>query len=114
MAFGRTPDTIYLGLGDPFDGNAAAGAYVLKSTDGGNTWGPAVRLLFGGTSAGSVRDLKVDTSGPVDVVLAATDIGLFRSANGGATFTLNLSLPLIYVTPMSRRLELSCSQSGAS
>ena len=63
VAFGRDPDTLYLGLGDPFDGNAAAGAYVLKSTDGGNTWGPAVRLLFGGTSAGSVRDLKVDTSG---------------------------------------------------
>src|SRR2546430_17616302 len=66
VAFGRTPDTLYLGLGDPFDGNAAAGAYVLKSTDGGNTWGPAVRLLFGSTSAGSVRDLKVDISGPVD------------------------------------------------
>ncbi|HZD96451.1 MAG TPA: hypothetical protein VE133_19475, partial [Candidatus Sulfotelmatobacter sp.] len=26
-AFGRTPDTIYLGLGDPFDGNQAAGAF---------------------------------------------------------------------------------------
>jgi hypothetical protein len=105
VAFGRTPDTLYLGLGDPFDGNAAAGAYVLKSTDGGNTWGPAVRLLFGSTSAGSVRDLKVDTSGPTDVVLVATDIGLFRSANGGTTFTLNLSLPLIYVTPVGAFLQ---------
>jgi hypothetical protein len=105
VAFGRTPDTLYLGLGDPFDGNAAAGAYVLKSTDGGNTWGPAVRLTFGSTSAGSVRDLKVDTSGPVDVVLVATDIGLFRSANGGTSFTLNLSLPLIYVTPVGAFLQ---------
>jgi hypothetical protein len=104
-AFGRTPDTIYLGLGDPFDGNQAAGAFVLKSTDGGNTWGPAVRLTFGSTSAGSVRDLKVDTSGPVDVVLVATDIGLFRSANGGTSFTLNLSLPLIYVTPVGAFLQ---------
>lgn len=105
VAFGRTPDTLYLGLGDPFDGSAAAGAYVLKSTDGGNTWEPAVRLTFGSTSARSVRDLKVDTSGPVDVVLAATDIGLFRSANGGTTFTLNLSLPLIYVTPVGAFLQ---------
>jgi hypothetical protein len=105
VAFGRTPDTLYLGLGDPFDGNASAGAYVLKSTDGGNTWSPAVRLLFGSTSAGSVRDLKVDTSGPTDVVLVATDIGLFRSANGGTTFTLNLSLPLIYVTPVGAFLQ---------
>src|SRR5690349_180754 len=97
-AFGRTPDTIYLGLGDPFDGNQAAGAFVLKSTDGGDTWGPAVRLTLGATSAGSIRDLKVDTSGPVDVVLVATDFGLFRSADGGATFTFNFSSPFLYPT----------------
>jgi hypothetical protein len=99
-AFGRNPDTIYLGLGDPFDGNAAAGAYVLKSTDGGNTWGPAVRLTLGTTSAASIRDLKVDTSGPQDVVLAATNFGLFRSADGGATFSFNFSSPFLYPTPV--------------
>jgi photosystem II stability/assembly factor-like uncharacterized protein len=99
-AFGRTPDTIYLGLGDPFDGNQAAGAFVLKSTDGGNTWGPAVRLTLGTSSAGSIRDLKVDTSGPVDVVLVATDFGLFRSADGGATFTRNPSAQFLYTTPV--------------
>lgn len=97
-AFGRTPDTIYLGLGDPFDGNSAAGAYVLKSTDGGQTWGPAVRLKLGSSSAASVRDLKVDTTGPQDVVLVATDFGLFRSADGGATFTRNPSAQFLYPT----------------
>lgn len=107
-AFGRTPDTIYLGLGDPFDGDAAAGAYVLKSTDGGQTWGPAVRLKLGSTSAASVRDLKVDTSGPQDVVLVATDFGLFRSADAGATFNFVFQNPLcgvpgdpfLYLTPL--------------
>jgi len=98
MAFGRTPDTIYLGLGDPFDNSAAAGAYVLKSTDGGNTWGPPVLLALGSSRAGSIRDLKVDTSGPQDVVLVATDFGLFRSANGGATFAFNFSSPFLYPT----------------
>jgi hypothetical protein len=97
-AFGRTPNTIYLGLGDPFDGNAAAGAYVLKSTDGGQTWGPAVRLTAFGSFAGSIRDLKVDTSGPQDVVLVATDFGLFRSPDGGATFSFVLQTPFLYQT----------------
>lgn len=107
-AFGRTPDTIYLGLGDPFDGDAAAGAYVVKSTDGGQTWGPAVRLTLGSTSAASIRDLKVDTNGPQDVILAATDFGLFRSADGGATFNFVFQSPIcgvagdpfLYLTPV--------------
>lgn len=99
-AFGRDPNTIYLGLGDPFDGNAAAGAYVLKSTDGGDTWSPAVRLTLGSTSAASVRDIKIDTSGSQDVVLVATDFGLFRSTDGGATFSFNFSSPFLYQTPV--------------
>src|SRR5262249_7261535 len=99
-AFGRTPDTIYLGLGDPFDGNAAAGAYVLKSTDGGKTWGPAVRLMLGTTSAGSVRDLKVDTGGAEDVVLEAPTFGFSRWGDGGGTFVFNFSSPFLYSPPV--------------
>jgi len=97
--FGRDPNTIYLGLGDPFDGNAAAGAYVLKTTDGGNTWGAAVRLTLGSSSAASVRDLKIDTSGDQDIILVATNFGLFRSTNGGATFSRNSSAVFLYSTP---------------
>src|SRR5215467_3341255 len=99
-AFGRDPNTIYLGLGDPFDGNAAAGAYVLKTTDGGDSWSPAVRLRLGSTSAASVRDIKIDTTGNQDVVLVATDFGLFRSTDGGATFSFNFSSPFLYQTPV--------------
>ena len=96
-AFGRTPETIYLGLGDPFDGNFAAGGFVLKSTDGGAHWGPAVRL----TNVGSIRDLKVDTSDPdpnKDVVLVATDFGMFRSADSGASFIRVPGSAFIYST----------------
>lgn len=99
-AFGRDPNTIYLGLGDPFDGNSAAGAYVLKTTDGGDTWGPAVRLMLGTSSAASVRDIKVDTSGSQDIILVATDFGLFRSTNGGTTFSRNSSAVFLYPTPI--------------
>ena len=55
---------------------------MLKSVDGGQTWTNFVEL---GT-AQSVRDIKVDTSGPNDIVLVTTDIGLFRSTDGGITY----------------------------
>src|SRR5262249_39927830 len=78
-ALGKNPQTIYLGTGDPFD--SFFGGAVVRSTDGGDTWGPAVQL-----AASLTMDLKVDTSGSADVVLVGTNNGLFRSANGGASF----------------------------
>lgn len=78
-ALGKNPDTIYLGTGDRFD--SFFGGTVVSSTDGGNTWGPAVSL-----NASATLDLKVDKSGNVDIVLVGTNNGLFRSANGGSSF----------------------------
>src|SRR6266851_887738 len=83
VAFGRTPNTLYLGIGDPFDVRGLIAGVMVKSTDGGNTWSPFVDL----PGATNVRDVKVDTSGPNDIVLVATDFGLFRSADNGATYT---------------------------
>ncbi len=82
------PDTIYVGLGDPFDvdGNA-----VYRSDDGGGTWSSPVFLsgAYGNFAVKptSIRELKVD---PTDSnhVLAATSHGLFRSKDGGRTFAL--------------------------
>ena len=81
VAFGRSPNTLYLGLGDPYDQMLIGGA-VVKSKNGGVSWGPAVEL---GTTI-SIRDLEVDTSMPNDIVLVATESGLFRSTDEGATF----------------------------
>ena len=78
-ALGKNPDTIYLGTGDPFD--SFFGGAVVRSTDGGNTWGSAVQL-----AASVTLDLKVDTSGSVDIVLVGTNNGLYRSVNGGVSF----------------------------
>jgi photosystem II stability/assembly factor-like uncharacterized protein len=83
VAYGRDPNTLYLGIGDPFDVRGLIAGVMVKSTDGGNTWSPFVNL----PGATSVRDVKVDTSGPNDIVLVATDFGLFRSDDNGATYT---------------------------
>jgi len=84
-AFGRTPDVIYLGSGDPFD--LGVGGIMYKSTDGGDHWSSPIVL----PGAARILDVKVDTSvGSTtadDIVLVGTDVGLYRSTNGGASFS---------------------------
>ncbi|MFL5311188.1 MAG: hypothetical protein ACJ79H_12110, partial [Myxococcales bacterium] len=77
------PDSLLLGLGDPFDVQTPG---FFHSDDGGATWiGPAVLSGaypgFGTLTATSVRDIAFSAGG--QVVLAATDAGLFRSVEGG-------------------------------
>ncbi|HWK31132.1 MAG TPA: hypothetical protein VNR20_03510, partial [Terriglobales bacterium] len=82
VAFGRTPDTLYLGLGDPYD-QVLVGGSVVKSSDGGASWGPMINL--GNTV--SVRAVGVDTTDPVnDVVMVGTENGLYISYDNGATY----------------------------
>jgi photosystem II stability/assembly factor-like uncharacterized protein len=86
-ALGRDPNTLYYGTGDPFDGTPLVGGKMLKTTDGGNTWSNFISL----GNSGLVADIKVDTSGSKDVVLVATDTGVYRSADGGNNYTQVLS-----------------------
>jgi uncharacterized protein YfiM (DUF2279 family) len=72
-------NTLYLGLGDPFDGT---GIGLVKSTDGGNTWFAPVYL----GNATEIPDLVV-APGNSNIVLAATNAGLFRSVDAGATWS---------------------------
>jgi photosystem II stability/assembly factor-like uncharacterized protein len=78
-AFGKAPRTIYIGTGDAFD--SFFGGAIYRSTDGGNSWSAGVQLI-----ASVTFDLKVDTSGPSDIVLVGTNNGIFRSTNGGVSF----------------------------
>src|SRR6266404_2923255 len=86
VAFGRVPDTLYLGTGDPFD--VQAGGFMLKSTDGGNNWSSPIFL----SGATQVLDIKIDSSGPSDIVLVGTNNGFFRSTDGGNSYTQVASL----------------------
>ena len=80
VAFGKDPETLYLGSGDPFD--PGVGGSIYKSTDGGASWSPGIKLGL----ATVIADVKVDTSGAQDVVLAATNAGLFRSIDAGGSY----------------------------
>ncbi len=72
------PSTLYLGLGDSFDGT---GIGFTKTTDGGKTWSKIVYL--GEATAITAIAVSQDDS---NRIIAATDHGLFTSTNGGATF----------------------------
>ena len=83
-ALGSNPSTVYLGLGDPFDGIGLVGGYMLRSTDGGLSWSAPFSL----PTAAIVTDVKVDSSGAPDKVFAATEAGLYRSTDGGLSYGL--------------------------
>lgn len=81
VAFGKSADTLYYGTGDPFD--IGVGGLLYRTSNGGASWSAPVAL---GAST-YVTDLKVDSSEAQDIVLVGTNAGLFRSADGGLTFT---------------------------
>ena len=74
----NNPQTLYLGLGDSFDGT---GIGFTKTVDGGATWDP---IVYVGTST-KITDIKI--AGNSTTLLVATDKGLFRSTDAGVTFT---------------------------
>src|SRR3954468_5885345 len=87
-AFGRNVapghETIYVGLGDPFDGTGWAGGIMLKTTDGGASFSTVFL-----PTASTIRDVKVDTTGTQDTVFVATDFGMYISNDGGNTYHFN-------------------------
>jgi photosystem II stability/assembly factor-like uncharacterized protein len=76
VAFGSGANTVILGTGDPFD--EGLGGFVVKSTDGGDTWSAPDALGF----ATWVTDIKVDGS----TVFVGTNSGLWRSDDGGESY----------------------------
>ena len=86
------PNILYVGTGEPSE--ATAGCGVLRSTDGGTTWSTFGQDVFVTNPSTSVvfYSIVVDqaTAGSTTstVLVAATNRGVFRSANSGQTWTL--------------------------
>jgi hypothetical protein len=102
-----TGDTLYVGTGEAnASGDSAAGVGMYKSTDGGDTWtGPLGASVFGGRAVGSIAVEPGDPNtvyaattrgvlgvssvagGGVSLIPGAAAWGLYKSTDGGATWT---------------------------
>ncbi|MDP2874808.1 MAG: hypothetical protein Q8O00_01410, partial [Holophaga sp.] len=85
------PNTIYLALGDMMPGSAdstAEGRGFFISTDGGDNW------TRGGTLGATTR-VKTVLALAGNVILVSGNAGLFRSIDGGTSFTAITSGPLV-------------------
>ena len=91
VAFGRSPSTIYLALGDPYQRVGVGGIFVI-SYDGGDTWTAPVSL----SGTDYVYEVKVDTTQSVDIILITDSNGIHRSSDGGLTFSIVYSSPAYY------------------
>ncbi len=87
------PDIVYAGTGEQhFSGDSYYGCGLLRSTDGGATWTRLGASAFA-PGAGGARISRVvlapSTAGTpaTTTVFAASDLGLFRSTDGGGTWS---------------------------
>lgn len=79
------PDVIYAGTGEGFfNTDAVAGAGIFKTTDRGNTW-VQLPAIAADPNFRFVNRIIVNPSNE-NVVVAATNTGIFRSTNGGASW----------------------------
>lgn len=110
LTYDAAHNTLYAGTGeDAAAGDAEAGLGIYKSTDEGNTWSP-----LGGNASfmfRSIRQISIDqndptgntiyvadgrgvhgisstTAGAVSQIPGGSGVGVWKSTDGGATFTL--------------------------
>lgn len=76
---------MYVSTGDP-DGNGTPSTGVLKSTDGGNTWAQT-GLNFSYELYKQINQIRF-LPGNSNIILAATTDGMYRTTNGGTSWTL--------------------------
>ena len=109
LTYDAAHNTLYAGTGEPnASGDSEAGVGIYKSTDGGDTWtllpgSPAATnarsissivvdpsdasTIYVGTARG-VRGVSAVTGGAISVAPDAPPTGLYKTTNGGSTFSM--------------------------
>ena len=81
------PQVMYLGTGEGyFNGDGIAGIGLLKSVNGGNTWNET-GLDYTYSQGKAILKINIDPNDG-QIVFASTNDGLYRSTNGGTSFTM--------------------------
>jgi photosystem II stability/assembly factor-like uncharacterized protein len=83
------PNIVYAGTGEQnFSIDSYYGCGVLKSTDGGTSWSQLGASVFDTPSGGaSIAKIAIHPS-TTSTLLVASDFGLYRSTDSGASFSL--------------------------
>ena len=97
VATDRTGRTVYAGTGEINLSDSQYGQGVLVSKDGGTSWRVMGRSIFSEHFIGGVA---ADRNAP-STVLVASDLGLYRSRNGGLSWRKNDQLASL-IRPLRR------------
>lgn len=93
-----TGQQLLAGTGEINGSESLPGQGILKSSNGGASWSIVATNLAGKHLGGITFDST--TSGSTAKVLAASDGGLYKSANGGATFARDTTIkPALHAMP---------------
>ena len=80
------PDVIYIGTGEGFGNiDASSGVGMFKSTDGGNSW-THLTSTTNNSDWAFINRIIVDPNNP-EIVVAVTNENIFRSEDGGQSFS---------------------------
>ena len=85
LAIDPSGQIIYAGTGENNGGDSETGQGILKSTNAGTSWVTVGQSTFAGHHVGGIAIDRTNTMH----VLAATDVGLFVTTDGGTTWAQN-------------------------
>jgi hypothetical protein len=119
LVYDASTNTLWAGTGEAHaSGDSEAGVGIFKSTDGGNTWSSAIGASYFGYRAISsividhstnpatvyvgttraVRGVASVTGGAVSLYPTTPGVGIWKSTDGGGTFTLLNPSPVTIVS----------------